>query len=151
MHGRDLSVSKMEHSVKDLETFNLCLSHENVCLLREAFLFIHSRAAIQPLCTDLITASFLSCDYLREGVRSISSCSGEGSEESSSASSFNCVDDSLLRLVQVGSLSEGADEHKYIIHPWISEREQMSCLIKNCFKRTGKKCCFTLKLNIFYL
>lgn len=64
-----------------------------------------------------ILLTFLFYDYLREGVSSIGSCGGEGGEESSSASCFNCVDHSLLLLTQMRSLSEGADEHKYIIHP----------------------------------
>jgi len=70
----------------------------------------------------LLTVDFLCYDYLREGVSSIGSCRSEGGEESSSAGCFNCVDHSLLRLTQMRSLSEGADEHEYIIHPWATVR-----------------------------
>lgn len=72
----------------------------------------------------LLTAGFSLCDYLRKGVSSIGSCSSEGSEKSSSASCFNRVDHSLLRLTQMRSLSEGADEHKHVIHPWVQDRQQ---------------------------
>lgn len=61
--------------------------------------------------------------YLREGVSSVGSCSGEGGEESSSASGFNGIDHSLLWVEQVRCLSEGADEHKYIIHAWAEGRQ----------------------------
>lgn len=52
MHGWDLKASSTRHSVKDLETFNLSLSRENGCLLREALLFIQSRGVIYTRCTE---------------------------------------------------------------------------------------------------
>lgn len=100
------------------------------------------RSHLHPLYWILLRVALLSHDYLREGVSSIGSRSGEGSEESSSASCFNCVEHSLLRLTQMRRLSEGADEHKYIIHPWATVREQKSCLITYHCMCTVKKCFF---------
>lgn len=54
MHGWDLSVSSTRQNVKDLETFNLCLSYENLRLLRDAFLLIHSGGVIYASCTHPI-------------------------------------------------------------------------------------------------
>lgn len=84
-------------------------------MLREALLFIHCRESLTL--PEQILLIFLSNDYLREGVSSVGSRSSEGGEESSSSSGFNCIDHSLLRLMQMRSLPEGADEHKYIVHP----------------------------------
>lgn len=63
-------------------------------------------------------------DYLREGVGSVGSCSGEGGEESRTAGGFDSIDHAASGLSQVWSLSEGADEHKHVIHPCGAVREQ---------------------------
>lgn len=96
-----------------------------VCWQKHFYSSIAGESSILPA-TILLNAEFFFRDYLRESVRSIGGCRGEGGEESSTASCFNCVDHSLLRLAQMRRLSEGADEHKHIIHPW---EEQKSCII----------------------